>query len=221
MDNIDLFDRYISGNLTAEEKAAFDNQLAADTDFATDFRLYKTTVRGIIKEEIERKRELEEAFKELNEEGLMEIIGKKKNQESLPKKERKVISMTSWISSVAAIMIIAFSVTYSITQSANENVDSVLFECYYNPVSRSASGGVNLSEASSQELQRALPTLVQEYNKASEEQAISEQGINLAMIYVKLHDRKKAKEILVDVKHKCSGNVQIQKQCDKLLEKIR
>lgn len=221
MDNIDLFDRYISGNLTAEEKAAFDNQLAADTDFATDFRLYKTTVRGVIKEEIERKRELEEAFKHLNEEGLMEIIGKKKNQEILPKKERKVISMTSWISSVAAIMIIAFSVTYSITQSANENVDSVLFECYYNPVSRSASGGVNLSEASSQELQRALPTLVQEYNKASEEQAISEQGINLAMIYVKLHDRKKAKEILVDVKHKCSGNVQIQKQCDKLLEKIR
>lgn len=221
MDNIDLFDRYISGDLTAEEKAAFDNQLAADTDFATDFRLYKTTVRGVIKEEIERKRELEEAFKHLNEEGLMEIIGKKKNQELLPKKERKVISMTSWISSVAAIMIIAFSVTYSITQSANENVDSVLFECYYNPVSRSASGGVNLSEASSQELQRALPTLVQEYNKASEEQAISEQGINLAMIYVKLHDRKKAKEILVDVKHKCSGNVQIQKQCDKLLEKIR
>ena len=221
MDNIDLFDRYISGNLTAEEKAAFDNQLAADTDFATDFRLYKTTVRGVIKEEIERKRELEEAFKHLNEEGLMEIIGKKKNQEILPKKERKVISMTSWISSVAAIMIIAFSVTYSITQSANENVDSVLFECYYNPVSRSARGGVNLSEASSQELQRALPTLVQEYNKASEEQAISEQGINLAMIYVKLHDRKKAKEILVDVKHKCSGNVQIQKQCDKLLEKIR
>ena len=221
MDNIDLFDRYISGDLTAEEKAAFDNQLAADTDFATDFRLYKTTVRGVIKEEIERKRELEEAFKHLNEEGLMEIIGKKKNQEILPKKERKVISMTSWISSVAAIMIIAFSVTYSITQSANENVDSVLFECYYNPVSRSASGGVNLSAASSQELQRALPTLVQEYNKASEEQAISEQGINLAMIYVKLHDRKKAKEILVDVKHKCSGNVQIQKQCDKLLEKIR
>ena len=221
MDNIDLFDRYISGDLTAEEKAAFDNQLAADTDFATDFRLYKTTVRGVIKEEIERKRELEEAFKHLNEEGLMEIIGKKKNQEILPKKERKVISMTSWISSVAAIMIIAFSVTYSITQSANENVDSVLFECYYNPVSRSASGGVNLSDASSQELQRALPTLVQEYNKASEEQAISEQGINLAMIYVKLHDRKKAKEILVDVKHKCSGNVQIQKQCDKLLEKIR
>lgn len=221
MDNIDLFDRYISGDLTAEEKAAFDNQLAADTDFATDFRLYKTTVRGVIKEEIERKRELEEAFKHLNEEGLMEIIGKKKNQEILPKKERKVISMTSWISSVAAIMIIAFSVTYSITQSANENVDSVLFECYYNPVSRSASGGVNLSEASSQELQRALPTLVQEYNKASEEQPISEQGINLAMIYVKLHDRKKAKEILVDVKHKCSGNVQIQKQCDKLLEKIR
>ena len=129
--------------------------------------------------------------------------------------------MTSWISSVAAIMFIAFSVTYSITQSANENVDSVLFECYYNPVSRSASDGVNLSEASSQELQRALPTLVQEYNKASEEQAISEQGINLAMVYVKLHDRKKAKEILVDVKHKCSGNVQIQKQCDKLLEKIR
>lgn len=221
MDNIDLFDRYISGDLTAEEKAAFDNQLAADTDFATDFRLYKTTVRGVIKEEIERKRELEEAFKHLNEEGLMEIIGKKKNQESLPKKERKVISMTSWISSVAAIMFIAFSVTYSITQSANENVDSVLFECYYNPVSRSASDGVNLSEASSQELQRALPTLVQEYNKASEEQAISEQGINLAMVYVKLHDRKKAKEILVDVKHKCSGNVQIQKQCDKLLEKIR
>ena len=86
MDNIDLFDRYISGDLTAEEKAAFDNQLAADTDFATDFRLYKTTVRGVIKEEIERKRELEEAFKHLNEEGLM---GKRRTKKFCPRKRGK------------------------------------------------------------------------------------------------------------------------------------
>ena len=96
-----------------------------------------------------------------------------------------------------------------------------MFDCYYNPYSRSVGNIDNLSDASSEQLQQILPTLIKEYQKAIEEQDITEQGINLAMVYLKLHDRENAKDILIDVKRKCSGNAQIVKQCDKLLEKIQ
>ena len=52
-------------------------------------------------------------------------------------------------------------------------------------------------------------------------QDITEQGINLAMVYLKLHDRENARDILNDVKQKCLDNTEIQKHCDKLLDKIQ
>ena len=221
MDNIELFDRYISGELTTEEKKNFENKLSEDLEFATDFRIYKAAVRGIVKEEQEKERELDEAFKHLSENDLRSIIGPKITISHKPEKKAKIIYMTSWISSVAAIMIIAFSITFNMTKSAKENVDNIMFDCYYNPYSRSASNTDDLSDASSQQIQQILPTLVNEYKKAIEEQDITEQGINLAMVYLKLHDRENAKDILNEVKRKCSGNAQIVKQCDKLLEKIQ
>ena len=96
-----------------------------------------------------------------------------------------------------------------------------MFDCYYNPNSRSASNVEDLSEASSQQLQQVLPNLIQEYNKATDMQDITEQGINLAMVYLKLHDRENARDILNDVKQKCLDNTEIQKHCDKLLDKMQ
>ena len=221
MDNIDLFDRYISGELTAEEKVNFENKLSKDTEFASDFRIYKAAVRGIVKEEQEKERELDEAFRRLSEDDLRNIIGPKIAIYRKPEKKAKIIYLTSWISSVAAVMVIAFSITFNMTQSANEKVDEIMFDCYYNPNSRSASNVEDLSEASSQQLQQVLPNLIQEYNKATDMQDITEQGINLAMVYLKLHDRENAKDILNDVKQKCLDNTEIQKHCDKLLDKIQ
>ena len=157
----------------------------------------------------------------MSEDDLRNIIGPKIAIYRKPEKKAKIIYLTSWISSVAAVMVIAFSITFNMTQSANEKVDNIMFDCYYNPNSRSASNVEDLSEASSQQLQQVLPNLIQEYNKATDMQDITEQGINLAMVYLKLHDRENARDILNDVKQKCLDNTEIQKHCDKLLDKIQ
>lgn len=228
MDNIDLFDKYISGKLSTEEKVDFENNLSKDTELASDFRIYKAAVRGIIKEEQEKERELDEAFKHLSDNELRSVIGPKIAISRKPRKKAKILYMTSWISSVAAVTVIAFSITFNMIQSANENIDNIMFDCYYNPYSRSAndtlkyrSASKDLSHANSQELQQELPYLEQDYYKATDVQDIAEQGINLAMVYLKLHDRKKVNDILVDVKRKCLGNIPIQKRCDKIIEKIQ
>lgn len=57
------------------------------------------------------------------------------------------------------------------------------------------------------------------YNKATDEQDISSYGINLAMVYLKIHDRDKARKVLLDVKKKCTDN-DVKNICDKLLKQI-
>ena len=63
--------------------------------------------------------------------------------------------------------------------------------------------------------------LTRSINNASDEQEISSYGINLAMVYLKIHDRDNARKVLLDVKSKCVGNPYIMGHCDKLLEKIQ
>ena len=40
MENIELFDRYIDGNLSAKERSEFDARLISDGAFASEFKLY-------------------------------------------------------------------------------------------------------------------------------------------------------------------------------------
>lgn len=46
--NIELFDRYIDGNLSVDEKQAFDERISSDTAFRMDFRLYLFTLRNCL-----------------------------------------------------------------------------------------------------------------------------------------------------------------------------
>lgn len=223
MEKIELFDKYISGEMSEDEIADFKRKLSDDKDFSSDFQIYKIIVKGICKEENDKEADLDNAFKSLSKVDLRKIVGPKLTIVKGGKPKAKIVYMVSWVASVAAIVVIAFTFTFTfnIQRSARNSVDDVMFDCYYNPVSRSASNIEDLSGASIHQIQQVMPTLVQEYNKATDVQDISEQGINLAMVYLKLHDREKAKYILNDVKQKCLDNVQIQKQCDKLLDKLQ
>ena len=218
MDRIELFDKYISGEMSENEALEFNRQISEDKELASDFLVYKSIVRGVFKEEEQKGNDLDEAFKHLNKDDLRKIVGPRL---VLRKPKAKIVYMASWVASVAAVLAIAFTMTFNIQRSARNSVDDVMFDCYYNPISRGGESIVDLSKSDEEKINSALPSLVEAYKEASDEQSITERGINLAMVYLKIHNRDKAKEIILDLKRKCPTNPNIQEQCDKLLEKIQ
>lgn len=207
--------------MSETEVAEFKRKLSEDKVFSSDFQIYKMVVKGIVMEEMEKEAELDNAFKNLSKDDLRKIVGPKKTIVKTSKSKAKVVYMASWITSVAAVAIIAFSLTFNIQRSARNNVDDIMFDCYYSPVSRGGEDIVDLSKANEAEIKKQLPKIVDAYKNASDEQEISSYGINLAMVYLKIHDRDNARKVLLDVKSKCVGNPYIMGHCDKLLEKIQ
>lgn len=221
MERIESFDKYISGEMSETEVAEFKRKLSEDKEFSSDFQIYKMVVKGIVWEEKEKEAELDNAFKNLSKDDLRKIVGPKKTIAKTSKSKAKVVYMASWVTSVAAVVVIAFSLTFNIQRSARNNVDDIMFDCYYSPVSRGGEDIVDLSKANEAEIKKQLPKIVDAYKNASDEQEISSYGINLAMVYLKIHDRDNARRVLLDVKSKCVGNTYIMGHCDKLLEKIQ
>lgn len=219
MERIESFDKYISGEMSDTEVAEFKRKLSEDKDFSSDFRIYKMIVKGIVMEENDKEAELDNAFKNLGKDDLRKIVGPKKTIAKTSKSKAKVVYIASWITSVAAVAVIAFSLTFNIQRSARNNVDDIMFDCYYSPVSRGGEDIVDLSKASEAEIKKQLPKMEKVYNKATDEQDISSYGINLAMVYLKIHDRDKARKVLLDVKKKCTDN-DVKNICDKLLKQI-
>lgn len=219
MERIESFDKYISGEMSDKEVAEFKRKLSEDKDFSSDFQIYKMVVKGIVMEENDKEAELDNAFKNLSKDDLRKIVGPKKTIAKTSMSKAKIVYMASWITSVAAVAIIAFSLTFNIQRSARNNVDDIMFDCYYSPVSRGGEDIVDLSKASEAEIKKQLPKMEKVYNKATDEQDISSYGINLAMVYLKIHDRDKARKVLLDVKKKCTDN-DVKNICDKLLKQI-
>lgn len=201
------------------EVAEFKRKLSEDKDFSSDFQIYKMVVKGIVMEENDKEAELDNAFKNLSKDDLRKIVGPKKTIAKTSMSKAKVVYMASWITSVAAVAVIAFSLTFNIQRSARNNVDDIMFDCYYSPVSRGGEDIVDLSKASEAEIKKQLPKMEKVYNKATDEQDISSYGINLAMVYLKIHNRDKARKVLLDVKKKCTDN-DVKNICDKLLKQI-
>lgn len=219
MERIESFDKYISGEMSDKEVAEFKRKLSEDKDFSSDFQIYKMVVKGIVMEENDKEAELDNAFKNLSKDDLRKIVGPKKTIAKTSMSKAKIVYMASWITSVAVVAIIAFSLTFNIQRSARNNVDDIIFDCYYSPVSRGGEDIVDLSKASEAEIKKQLPKMEKVYNKATDEQDISSYGINLAMVYLKIHDRDKARKVLLDVKKKCTDN-DVKNICDKLLKQI-
>lgn len=219
MERIESFDKYISGEMSEAEVAEFKKKLSEDKEFSSDFQIYKMVVKGIVMEEKEKEAELDNAFKNLSKDDLRKIVGPKKTIAKTSKSKAKVVYMASWITSVAAVAIIAFSLTFNIQRSARNSVDDIMFDCYYSPVSRGGEDIVDLSKANEAEIKKQLPKIEEVYSKATDEQDISSYGINLAMVYLKIHERDNARKVLLDVKKRCT-DTDVKNICDKLLKQI-
>lgn len=220
MERIESFDKYISGEMSETEVAEFKRKLSEDKEFSSDFQIYKMVVKGIVWEEKEKEAELDNAFKNLSKDDLRKIVGPKKTIAKTSKSKAKVVYMASWVTSVAAVVVIAFSLTFNIQRSARNNVDDIMFDCYYSPVSRGGEDIVDLSKANEDEIKKQLPKMEDVYRKATDEQEISSYGINLAMVYLKIHDRDNARRVLLHVKKRCT-DTDVKNLCDKLLKQIK
>lgn len=219
MERIELFDKYISGEMSESEVADFKRKLSKNKELSSDFQIYKMVVKGIYKEENNKEAELDNAFKSLSKDDLRKIIGPRLTIVKGDKPKAKIFYMASWVASVAVIVVNAFTLTFNIQRSARNSVDDVMFDCYYSPISRGGEDVVDLSKANEAEIKKQLPKMVEAYKKASDEQELSSYGINLAMVYLKIHDRDNARKVLLDIRTKCTDN-DVKVICEKLLKEI-
>ena len=204
MERIELFDNYINNQLSDAQRSEFDARLESDEEFASDFKVYLLTVNGICREAHQDNLDFGMAMKSLSKEKLKEIVGMR-NLES-PKvssngKSVKILRFKPWmwqVASIAAVVVIAFTVVFNIEKNARYSVDNAIYACaeISTDLTRDGSEILDIQSMTDEELTNKLPLLVANYNSAQSYDDIADNGFALAMAYLRLHDRENAKEIL-------------------------
>lgn len=220
MENQELFDNYILGKLSSEQIEDFEKRMANDSDFATEYKLYLMAINGIRKEEEQDCFEFGHAMKSITKEELKEIVGKK----SGGKIKKLNFQRYLWPLSTAAVIVVAFTLTFSMERKTRYSIDDILYS--YNEPMFSNRGGetIDISSYTDKELKSLLPTIVTLYEQSETIQETLVNGKGLAMIYIKLHDRAKAKAILQELieKYKSEAEyVESVAECRKILNQIK
>ena len=210
MENQELFDRYILGELSSHEKQEFDNRLEADKSFADDFAIYLLVVKGIQKEEEQDCAEFGIAMRNMSKEELKEIIGVKARPQSKAKKN--TLKFSPWLystTSAAAMIAIVISISLNLINQSQSDLMNTQYMAYniiadYNFIDGGYRGGSSLviedfTIVDESELKEKLPLYESNYEQAQDEQDIKDFGLNLAMIYLKLHEKDKALDILKEL----------------------
>lgn len=219
MERIDLYDKYINDQLSDKERADFDATLESDENFASDFKVYLFTVDGICREAHQDNLDFGLAMKGLSKDQLKEIIGKQdvgstaaaSIAESSGIEKPKVLRFRPWMwqaASIAAVVVIAFTVVLNIEKTARYSVDNAIYACAeINPdLVRAGGEPIDLKSMRDDELKAKLPELIALYQSASNTDEIADNGYALAMAYLRLHDRDNAKVILEQLVTRFDGN---------------
>lgn len=219
MNNIELFDNYISGQLPQREREDFEARLASDSAFFSEFQLHLQAIHGIQKEEEEDSIEFGYAMKALSKEELNEIIGKK------AAKKVKFINFQKYLWPLSAAAVVIFALIFNHNQSIESQyaIDDIIYA--YNEPMLSNRGGeaIDISKCNEEELKDMLPTLWDIYEDSETTQDALVNGKGLAMVYIKLHNREKAREILQELVSKYSTEEDYAEsiaECRKILNQI-
>lgn len=229
--NIDLFDRYVDNKLSAEEKLTFESRLKSDSDFSLEFKTYLRVVRGICQEARQENYEFGHAVKSLSRAELFRIIGKTETA-SQPRVMpiEYLRRRMGWISSIAAILVIAFATNYFILRSASHTVDNTIVA--YNYIAPQNRGDVmyrttrdtrfDFSREDRLVIKEELPYLERQYRDAAPDdvQAQQDAGMRLAMAYLALHERKQSCKILNELRQRFADDEIFVAKCDKILGQI-
>ena len=209
--NIEVFDRYIDGKLSAEEKLSFEQRLRADNNFALDFRIYLFTLKGIYEEVDQDNVEFGVAMKTITKEELLRIIGRCSRPRVL--RLNYLRERMAWVASIAAILVIGIFSVLNVRQSGMDMLDNTIVAYNYIPDSNRGWETITSND---------IPTLERAYQMAPSDdiQAQEDAGMRLALAYLKLHDRKKAKEILAELSVRFADDEEFVAQCHKILNQL-
>lgn len=228
MDNIELFDRYIKGELSEKERREFDTRLKDDKSFTDDFKVYSATVVGICKEAEQDNKDFEVAMKHISKEQLREIIGKKNdNKAEIPIAASKVVDtirpnfFRAWMWQAACWAVIIGGAAIWIARADKNGryaVDNAIYASayVYEGQSRGTINIPDLNGLSDKELKDKLPSFVAQFNECEDSNDIYEVGYTLVMAYMRLHERDKAKETLTEMINKLSADEDYTEEVSKL-----
>lgn len=210
MENQELFDKYIKGLLSESEKSDFESQLKNDKALTSEFKTYLFTVKGIQNEEAQDCADFGAAMKKLTKEQLQEIVGVKAKP-----KQKKVLNFSPWLwstISAAAVVALVFTISFNLIKQSQLDLNNAQFMAY-NIIAEhnfedggfrgGSRGGSSLaikdfSAISDEELKEKLSL----YETAYQQDQDGLIGLKLAMIYLKLHNKDKALEILKELNAK-------------------
>lgn len=218
---MELFENYIKGTLSDSQKSEFEDRLKSDKDFASDFKLYLFTVDGIIREESQDNADFGIAMKHISKDRLLEIIGRKKRRPDIFRnvylKER-----FAWLAGVAVLAGVFFVCIFFTLKVGNNNVDDLLVAYNYPSISRGGEEAFDIDQMTKEEVKKILPQLEKEYSSVGEgdDQEVRIAGLTLALAYIKVHDRKKAIDLLHELIEKYPDDIELKAQCQNILDQI-
>ena len=207
-DNIELFDRYIDEELNADERLKFERRVRSDKSFATDFRIYLFTLRGIFQEAEQDNIDFGQAMKNISKKDLLRVIGRSSRPRML--RLHYLRERMAFAASIAAILIIGIFTVMNVRQSGMNRLDETIVA--YNYIPDSGRGPESITA-------KDIPSLEKAYLSAPSDdiQLQEEAGMRLAMAYLKIHDRKRAKELLAELSSRFAEDKEFSAQCNKIL----
>jgi hypothetical protein len=201
MNETELFDRYLSKEMSDEERQDFDAQLEQDEALRQAFHLHVATLKELGKQADQENAQFGEAMKHIPRDELDEIIGKNAKGRNSAAKIRSL--NITWTISVAAVLIIGvFGIRSMKTNYENRN-DNLLVEYNAGMVSRGAESGLDAlmkNVTDGKELDATTKRLESIYNSDSQDSPVA--GWYLALSYIKQHDHSKAIATLKSLEQK-------------------
>lgn len=192
MDYIELFDRYMADELSSDERMEFDRRLNADAAFREDFGLYASTVRGVRQEGRQDAFDFGHAMKALTRDEFLSAIGPAPTRHAMHRRRQWVWKAVSATAVIAVIAVVGVGVGSRISDNRVDN--AIIAAADMTAYTRGTNEEpVDIRALDNDELKARLPELEADYASASEPDIKADNGERLAMAYIKLHDRKKAR----------------------------
>ena len=211
-DNIELFDRYIDEELNADERLKFERRVRSDKSFATDFRIYLFTLRGIFQEAEQDNIDFGQAMKNISKKDLLRVIVRSSRPRML--RLHYLRERMAFAASIAAILIIGIFTVMNVRQLGMNRLDETIVA--YNYIPDSGRGPESITA-------KDIPSLEKAYLSAPSDdiQLQEEAGMRLAMAYLKIHDHKRAKELLAELSSRFAEDKEFSAQCNKILDQLK
>lgn len=203
MDEIDIYDKYLKGELSEQDKKDFENRLKSDNEFDIDFKMYLMVVKGIYSECQQDNYDFAYAMENLDSDRLKEILdSERKGQQTYENQiARNSNRIKPWIFSAISITVVVAIAIISVLRIESQKdraIDNAIYTCSDKCVfeSRGVDEGIDISKLSDNELNATLPQLKDNYKSSRTLEDKADNGYILVMAYIRLHERTEAKIIL-------------------------